>query len=112
MLPQRDRLGVALLQQHDPCAGPLLERLVVLELGRRRLVERVEVAEPERVGPLGADVDEVLDEHAERAAPVADVVLPHDVVADGARACRTSASPMTVVRRCPMCISLATFGAE
>ena len=25
---------------------------------------------------------------------------------------RTSASPITVVRRCPMCISLATLGAE
>ena len=25
---------------------------------------------------------------------------------------RTSASPMTVVRRCPTCISLATLGAE
>ena len=25
---------------------------------------------------------------------------------------RTSASPMIVVRRCPTCISLATFGAE
>ncbi len=48
-----------------------------------RLVERVEVAEAERLGPLGADVDEVLDEHAERPAPVADVVLPDDVVADG-----------------------------
>ena len=81
--PQRHRLGVAVLQQHDPLAGPLLELLVGRELGGRVLVEGVEVAQLERAGPLGADVDEVLDEHAERAAPVTDVVLPHDVVADG-----------------------------
>ena len=66
--------------------------------------------------PLGgdvlADVEQVLDEHAERAAPVTDVVLADHVVAERTSSMRTSASPITVVRRWPACISLATLGAE
>jgi hypothetical protein len=54
----------------------------------------------------------VLDEHAERGAPVADVVLADDVVSEVLECARASASPTTVVLRCPTCISLATFGAE
>ena len=59
--------------------------------------------------------DEVLDEHPEHPTHsdggVADVVLAHDVVVDGVEHAHR-ASPIAVVRRCPMGISLATFGAE
>ena len=55
----------------------------LVELGVGLLVEAVEIAERQPVsGDVLADVEQVLDEHAERAAPVADVVLADDVVAD------------------------------
>ena len=47
-----------------------------------RLVEAVQVTDGQLVGGLGlADVEQVLDQHAERRAPLADVVLPDDRVA-------------------------------
>ena len=74
--PQPQRLGVAVLQLDDPLAGALLERVVGVELRAGGAVEAVEVADGQLVRRLGlADVEQVLDEHAERAAPVADVVL-------------------------------------
>ena len=82
-VPQLHRLLVAPLQPHNPSPGALLKRLVLLELARRLLVEGVEIAELHRAGSLGADVSEVLDEHPERSSPVANVVLPHDLVTDG-----------------------------
>ena len=80
--PQRERLHVPVLQEHDPLPRPLAEVVVIGELGRRLLVERIQIADAEPLGATGADVDEVLDEHAERTAPVADVVLADDVVAE------------------------------
>ncbi len=81
--PQPLRLGVAALQQHDPLTRPILELLGPVERRSRLLVEAVEVAEREVFGgTLLAEVDQVLDQHAERRAPVADVVLTDDVVAE------------------------------
>ena len=75
-------------------------------------VEGVQVADRQLVGGfLLADVDQVLDEHAEGGAPVADVVLPDDRV-PGELQHAHRASPMMVVRRWPACISLATLGDE
>ena len=81
--PQAQRLGVAALEQHDAAPAALGERGVAVELPARRGVELVEVAHAEGLGVLGpADVDQVLDQHAERRPPVADVVLPPHVVAE------------------------------
>ena len=78
-LPQDACLGVPALQEHHPSPGPVGEAYVAVELAPRRLVELGEVTERETVGGrVGAGVDEVLDEHAERGAPVAQVVLPDD----------------------------------
>ena len=80
--PQPQRLGVAALQEHDPLPAPLREPGVGVELPARRGVELVEVPHAERLGVLRpADVDQVLDQHAEGRPPVADVVLPPHVVA-------------------------------
>ena len=80
--PQRDRLGVAALKLDDASAGPFGEVGVVGELLGRLLVQRVELVQAE-VGPLEcAELDEVLDVDPERPAPVADVVLADDVVAE------------------------------
>ena len=62
-----------------------MERNVVggIELGTGRLVETGEVAHREALGGCGlAEVEHVLDEHAERRAPVADVILLRDSMAD------------------------------
>ncbi len=85
--------------QHDhPVAGPTLKLDRIGELGVGLLVEAVEItlAEPFGSGVL-AEVDQVLDQHAERSPPVTDVVLaehrvsgelvhPHQGVADHGRA--------------------------
>ena len=65
------------------CRARVGERLVAVELGPGRLVEAVR-AGLEVVGLRGVspDVEQVLDEHPERRAPVADVVLAHHVVAE------------------------------
>ena len=91
-------LGVAALQHHDPVARPILELLAAVELGSGLLVEPVEIADAQLRRSLGlADVDQVLDEHAERRAPIADVVLADHGVPDEFEHA-TSASPITVVR--------------
>ena len=106
-------LGVVGLQLDDPLARALLELVGLVELGVGRLVEAVEIALSHAFGgDVLADVEQVLDQHPERPTPVADVVLAHDVVAEEPSISRTSASPITVVRRWPACISLATLGAE
>ena len=83
-LPQLRRLGVvAALQQHHTAAGAFFELVIGVELGARRFVERIEVAYVERRRALHtAHVDEVLDEHAERRAPVAEMVLAGHLVTD------------------------------
>src|SRR5690606_1266174 len=80
-LPQPEGRRVAALELDDAGAGPVLEGVVGVELAPGRLVEAVEVADREALGGLGlADVQEMLDEHPERGAPFADVVLADDVV--------------------------------
>ena len=57
----------------------------VIELAAGGGVELVEVADAEGLGPLGpVHVEQVLDEHAEGRAPVADVVLAQHGVAEEA----------------------------
>ena len=86
-VPERERLRVAALQEHDPLAGPFLELGRFGELGVGLLVEAVEVALRQPVGgDVLTDVEQVLDEHAERPAPVADVVLADHVVTEERRA--------------------------
>ena len=65
----------------SPCAAGRFGLLGGVELDPGRLVEGVRVGDEETglVRAL-ADVEQVLDEHAERRAPVTDVVLPDDVV--------------------------------
>ncbi len=76
-------LLVARLEQHHPLPCPDRERLVVVELLPGLLVEGGEVAHGKLGGSLLlAEVEEVLDQHPERGAPVADVVLADHVVAE------------------------------
>ena len=94
-------------------AAALAEGLVGVEGGPGLAVETVEVADRQLVGRLLlAQVDEMLDEHPERGAPVADVVLAAARRVRRRSSSRHRASPMTVPRRWPTCISLATLGAE
>ena len=81
--PEVQRLVVAGLQQHDAVAAALGEVGVAVELPAGRRVELVEVPHAEGLG-VGrpVHVEQVLDEHAERRAPVADVVLAPHVVAE------------------------------
>ena len=92
LTPQGQGVGVAGLELDDPGAGPHVEVALAagrlglvgaVELDPGRLVEGVGVGD-EQVGLLGVptDVEQVLDEHAEGCAPVTDVVLPDDVVAE------------------------------
>ncbi len=92
--PDRHRPGLVRLKLDDPGAGAFPEFLRLGELGVGRLVEAVEIALSQTFGgDVLADVEEVFDQHPERAAPVADVVLadhrvtlelehPHQRVAD------------------------------
>ena len=76
-LPDGQRVRVPGLQPDQPAPGPLGERRVVVELAPGRLVERVRVGGQQgRLGRILAHVEQVLDQHAERGAPVADVVVP------------------------------------
>ena len=73
-------------------------------------VERLGLRQRQGRG-VDALLEDLLDQHAELGAPVADVVLRDHLVAD-AGITRWKQSPMIVERRCPTCICLATFGAE
>ena len=110
-VPQRDRLGVAALELDDPGAGPFGEVGVVGELLGRLLVERVELVEAE-VGPLEAPSSTRCSMWIPNGRPQSPMWFSRTTSWPRKSRSRTSASPMTVVRRCPMCISLATFGAE
>jgi len=81
-LPQLQRGRIAALQVHHPLPGPVGESRVGLEFAPGRLVKGVRVG-PQQPGFRGflADVEQVLDEHAELGAPVADVVVPDHPVA-------------------------------
>ena len=79
--PEPQRLEVAGLQPHDALAASRLELLVGVEDGACVAIERGQVARAELAHRgRAAEVDEMLDQHAERRAPVADVVLAHDLV--------------------------------
>ena len=81
--PEVQRLFVAGLQQHDAVAATLGEVEVAVELPSGRRVELVEIPHAERLGVGGpVHVEQVLDEHAERRAPVTDVVLAPHVVTE------------------------------
>ena len=74
--PQHQRCFVAPLQQHHPGPGALLKFFRVLELRIGLFVEAIEIALRQPVARhVLAEVKQVFDEHAERPAPVADVVL-------------------------------------
>ena len=76
-LPDGHRVRVPGLQPDQPAPGALGERRVGVELAPGRLVERVRVGgQQPRLGRVHAHVEQVLDQHAERGAPVADVVVP------------------------------------
>ena len=81
--PDPQRLLIAALQADHAPPGTLHERGIGIELRPRRLVERGEVAGAElRAGGLFADVERVLDEHAELGAPVAQVRRADHVMAE------------------------------
>jgi hypothetical protein len=77
LAPEPQGLGVAGLQRHDARPGPVGKRPLGIELRPRREIEGVGVGlDDQRLGRALTDLDQVLDEHAERRAPVTDVVLP------------------------------------
>ncbi len=82
-MPEPDRLGLLGLEGRHAPARALLERRVRVELAPRLLVVLAALAGLQPGDGVGlADVEQVLDEHAERRAPVAQVVLPDDAVAE------------------------------
>src|SRR6185503_5859762 len=78
--PERERARVAGLQQHDALARAVRELRIAVELSARRAIEIAELSHARLRAGL-ADVEHVLDQHAERSAPVADVVLANHLVA-------------------------------
>jgi hypothetical protein len=89
--PEPQGLGVAGLERHHPRASPGGEGGIAVEIGPGGLVEgvRVRLEQGSLHGTL-PHVEEVLDEHPERCAPVADVVLADDVVAEFLQGARQS----------------------
>ena len=74
--PQSQRVAISSLQPHDTLASAFLKVGGCLELGPRLFVETVEIAHREFARRIHfSQVDEVLDEHAERCPPVADVIF-------------------------------------
>jgi hypothetical protein len=79
--PQPQGGRVATLEQDHASPCPLPELLRGVELGSGGLVEAVQIADGQLVGGFGlADIEEVFDEHPERGAPVAEVVLADHAV--------------------------------
>jgi hypothetical protein len=77
LTPEPQRLGVTSLQRDDPRPGPVGKRPLGIELRPGREIEGVGVGlDDQRLGRALTDLDQVLDEHAERRAPITDVVLP------------------------------------
>jgi hypothetical protein len=76
--PVLQRLRIARLQQDDARTRAIRERRITLELLARGLVELRELGD---LGVRRPQIDHVLDQHAERRAPVTDVVLAQDGVA-------------------------------
>jgi len=65
-------------------AGAILKLWRSIELLARLFVERIKVTNRQFAGcAIFTKVDEMLDEHSERRAPIADVVFAHHSVADG-----------------------------
>src|SRR6185369_134594 len=84
LAPERKRVRVSGLEQHDAAAGALRELGILIELHARVTVERAELADAGIRAALFAlaEIDEMLDQHPERRAPIADVVLAYDLVAE------------------------------
>ncbi|CAO0835925.1 hypothetical protein SMICM17S_05673 [Streptomyces microflavus] len=87
-LPQLQRLGVPGLEGHHPVPRARLELLVGVEQRTRRLVDpvqrrhrRLAVRRVTLVLQGARVLDQILDEHAELGAPVADVVAPDHALA-------------------------------
>jgi hypothetical protein len=80
LAPEIERVLVAGLQQHDALSRAIRESSVAVEFRTRGAIELAELA---HVGLRAAltDVEQMLDEHTERRAPIADVVLADDLVA-------------------------------
>jgi len=82
-MPQPRRFLITILEQHDPLAGTLLELFGVLELGVGCLVKAIQVPLRKAIScNILTEVDQMLDQHAEWSAPVADVVFTKDVVTE------------------------------
>jgi len=82
--PYGHRLRVAGLQLHDLAARRFGELRICVEARLRGAVELLQVADGEGLPAphgLGIRAAQVLDQHAELRAPVADVVDPADIVA-------------------------------
>jgi len=83
-LPRGPGLRIARLQLHDPLAGAFGERLVLIEMGVGAPVERFGAGQIEGV-QIEHLVGDLLDQHAELASPVTDVVLGEHSVSLGAQ---------------------------
>ena len=94
-----------------PAAGPGRRTPRPRGSGAGPLVEVLGLRQGQR-GGVDALLEDLLDQHAELGAPVADVVLRRCTWCPTAVSTRLKQSPMIVDRRCPTCICLATFGAE
>ncbi len=82
-VPETQGLGVTRLQSDHPAARSLTEGRIDFELGVGRLVEGVDLAGGElRVRGLLTHVNEVLEQHAELSAPVAEMICPYHRVAE------------------------------
>ena len=89
LLPGGDGRRIAGLECNDPTAGPLGELRVAVVPRPGVPVQAVEPGHGRRAGVLGRStggaepvrpLPKVLDEHAELRAPIADVILAHDLV--------------------------------
>ena len=81
--PKHQRVFVIALQQHDAGPSTFLKWFRVLKLGVRLLVEAIKIALRQSFGRhIFAKIKKMLDEHAERPPPVADVIFPRHGVAD------------------------------
>ena len=77
--PETVGLGVATLEQHHASTTALLEGVVTVELLPRGPIESVEVTHRETLnGGVFAEIDEVLNQHAERRTPVPHVIASND----------------------------------
>src|SRR6185437_1471878 len=76
--PKLQRVGVSTLQLDDSLAGPGCEIAIPIKFCPGGLIELAEVTDRQRrCSALLAGIYHVLDQHAERCSPVANVVFPY-----------------------------------